>query len=367
MTNSLVLASLAHHPGRTLASVLGIAVSVILVTLATGLTRGMLLERGRREAQVGAEIMIRDKGVPTVGGAAGPLSMPTSLADAIAALPGVAAVTVVGHYLHPTGSGFDMRLIDGIDYASFVRVTGLRLVAGRGLENEFDALIDSTRARTRRASVGDHMEIFGRSFTIVGIYEPDIGPRIKIPLSTMQRLLGAPDRCSTIFVKAASPEEQEHLAAEIQRRLPDRQILLTRDIPSTYARGTTLTNGFLNAVLLVAAIMGTLTIGLTMYTAVHQQTRQIGILKSLGASRGFIVFLIEKQALLITGLGIALGGVVSLLAKEILERTTALPITWDRPWLVRALVLGLVSSFIGALYPALRAALQDPIKALGYE
>ncbi len=367
MRDNLVWAIVVTYRARTLASVFTIAVAATLVTLAVGLTQGMLRERGRREAQAGAEIMIREKGTPTVGGSASPLALPLSLADVVAALPDVAAVTPVGHYLQPTGNGFDLRLIDGIEFHSFVRVTGLRIIAGRGLENEFDALIDATRARTRQVGVGDTIEIFGRPFTIAGIYEPEIGPRIKIPLATMQRFLGSPGRCSTLLVKAASPTEQERLAGEIHRLLPDKQILLTRDLPVTYARGTPLTNGFLTAVLLVAAIMGTLMIGLTMYTTVHHQTRQIGILKSLGASRGFIVSLIEKQALLITVAGIALGSVTSLIAREIIVRVTVLPVFLDRTWLLRALVVGLASGLIGALYPALRAAFLDPVRALGSE
>ncbi len=55
--NSLVASNLSHHPGRTLASVIGVAVGVILVVLTVGLVRGKLRDRGQRDANIGVEII----------------------------------------------------------------------------------------------------------------------------------------------------------------------------------------------------------------------------------------------------------------------------------------------------------------------
>src|SRR5262249_4943006 len=60
--NNLVASNLTHHPGRTLASVVGVAVGVILVVLTVGLVRGQLRERGQRDANIGVEIMLRQGG-----------------------------------------------------------------------------------------------------------------------------------------------------------------------------------------------------------------------------------------------------------------------------------------------------------------
>ena len=153
----------------------------------------------------------------------------------------------------------------------------------------------------------------------------------------------------------------------MQRRLPDRQVLLTRDLPRLYADGNPLITGFLTAMLLVAAIVSALLITLTMYTTVLEQTRQIGILKSLGASKAFIAALIEKQALVISGLGILLALGLSFALKLLLDELTPLHVEMELRGILAMIAVGVVSGAIGALYPALRAALQDPVQALMYE
>ncbi len=365
--DSLVLSLLLHHPKRTAASVLGITAAMTLVLMTSGLVRGLLKERGRREASVGVEILLRERGAAGLTPSAAALTLPEELAIRIARLPGVRGVTVVGQYLQPTGRGLELRLIEGIRYAEYASLTGLRLLEGRGLKGGDEALIDVVRARSRRAKVGDVIEIFGRPFRIVGIYAPPIGPRIKIPLETMQQALNAPARGSAVLIKCARPEEQEALAREIARQFPERQVLLTRDLPRLYADGNPLITGFLKAILAVAALMSALVIALTMYTTVWEQTRWIGILKSLGASKAFIAALIEKQALVISGLGILMALGLSSVLKLAVDGFTSLRVDIDARWVLATILSGLGSSALGALYPAVRAALQDPIRTLMHE
>ncbi len=365
--DSLVVSSLLHRPKRTAASVLGIAVAMTLALMTSGLVRGILKERGRREASTGVEILVRERGTAGLTPSGATLTLPESLATMIATVPGVQGLTLVGQYLQPTGRGLDLRLVEGVKYDEYARLTGLRLVQGRGLKGGDEAIIDRVRALSRRTRIGDTIEIFGRPFRIVGIYEPPLGPRIKIPLETMQQALGAEGRGSAILVKCARSQDQEAIAAEVQRRLPDRQVLLTRDLPRLYADGTPLINGFLKAILAVAAIVSALLVALTMYTTVLEQTRQIGILKSLGASKAFIVALIEKQALALSGLGILLALLVSLGLKHAVDALTTLRVEMEARWVLATIAAGVGSAALGALYPALRAAFQDPIHTLRYE
>src|SRR4029077_516187 len=62
LMDSLVLSNLAHRPARTAVSVAGIAIGVLLVVFTVGLTHGLLRERGKREANIGAQIMVRPSG-----------------------------------------------------------------------------------------------------------------------------------------------------------------------------------------------------------------------------------------------------------------------------------------------------------------
>ena len=144
-------------------------------------------------------------------------------------------------------------------------------------------------------------------FKIVGIYEPPGGGRIKIPLSTMQDQEGSDGRASAILVACADPAQQDDVAARIRERFPDDQIIFTRDLPELYASGVPALNVFIKVVVGVAAAISMLVILLAMYTTVTERTRQIGILKSLGMSKGAIAWVIEQEAIIVSLLGVFVG------------------------------------------------------------
>jgi putative ABC transport system permease protein len=118
----------------------------------------------------------------------------------------------------------------------------------------------------------------------------------------------------------------------------------------------------------IAMIIGFIVIFQAMYAAVMERTREIGILKSLGAGKLYIVNAILRETLLIAVGGVVLGIAISYAAKSGLKaHFQTLPLTITDSWLVRATVIAIVGSLLGALYPALKAAQKDPIDALAYE
>ena len=196
---------------------------------------------------------------------------------------------------------------------------------------------------------------------------PPGGGRIKIPLTTIQDQVGSPDRCNTILVAAADPSQQEQVAARIKERFPDEQIIFTRELPELYLSSVPALNVFLRVVIGVAATISMLVILLAMYTTVTERTRQIGILKSLGMSKGSIAWVIEQEAILISVLGVFIGVLMTLLVRFFVMRSTTLTVDIEPTWIAVSLIVGLIGGSIGALYPALRAARQDAVEALSYE
>jgi putative ABC transport system permease protein len=366
--NSLVASNLTHHPGRTAVSIIGVGVGVVLVVLTVGLVHGMLRERARRDANIGVELMVGRQG-QGISFTSSDLSLPVSDVAALKQVEGVALVTPVGQHLEMKGdNGLGLRQIDGVEFATFQPAASLKIIEGESLPaSGYVAIVDVKYAADHKTHIGDNLVGFGRDLKIIGVYEPECGSRIKVPLSTMQDALSADGKCSMLYVKCSSPDQQEIVARRILDRFPEYRVIFVRDLPEMFATGFSAINVFLNLVAALATVISLLIILLTMYTTVAERTRQIGILKSLGASKWFIALAIEKEALLISVLGIIGGLLVAVVARALLVRLLGWKIELEMNYIIFASVAGLISGAIGALYPAMRAASQDPVEALSYE
>lgn len=369
---SLVLANLTQRPTRTIASMLGVAVGFVLIVMTVGLARGILYDVGQRERNVGAEILFQSPG--GFGGmASSPMTLPVAYCRLLRQVEGVQAVTPVGRFLRSGAGGIGFEVIEGIvteptaDYVSYAQISGIRIVQGDDLRHDDEILIDRQHATTRRLAPGSIVRLFDREFRVAGIYEPPSGARLKIRLTVMQQLLGTPDKCSTILVKCVNPDDQDVVAFGINERIPGNRVVLARDIPNYYENSFPGLPVFLRVVMGLAMVISALVILLAMYTAVMERTRDIGVLKSLGASKGFILRVIEQEALLISLLGAVVGFLLALLTRFGITTYTTLLVKFETKWLLIALIIALLGGALGALYPAVRAARQDPVKALSYE
>ncbi len=366
LMDSLVLSNLAHRPARTAVSVAGIALGVLLVVFTVGLAHGLLRERGKREANIGAQIMVRPSGAIGLSGGQA-FSIPVAHAAELARIEGVRMAVPIGQTLDKSDSGFGSRLIEGIPYEQYAVLNGLTIKEGRGLQKDDEVIVDSAWQQEHNVSIGSTIEIYEQPFRLVGTYEPPGGGRIKIPLTAMQKQVGFENHCNTILVACADPSQEEQVATRIKEKFPADQIVLTRELPELYMSSVPALNIFLKVVVGVATTISMLVILLAMYTTVTERTRQIGILKSLGMSKRSIAWVIEQEAILVSVLGVFLGVLLTLLVRFFVMRSTTLVVDVEPKWIVISLVVGLIGGSVGALYPAMRAARQDAVDALSYE
>ncbi|MGA9772225.1 MAG: ABC transporter permease [Blastocatellia bacterium] len=359
--DNLVVSNILYRKTRTIMTMAGVALGVVLVVLTIGITHGFLSEQGRRNSAITAEILFGAPGATFVLNLSPTLSLPVKKVDELLSIEGVSEAVPIAQFLR------GWRMVEGVDYDSFIRASDVRVVEGRPIQSGDEVMIDRIQQANRKLKVGDEMEVLDRPFRVVGIYEPESLGRIKIPIATLQAYLNRPGLCSTIFVKVSDPSKQDEVAARIKERFPDNGMMLTRNLPILVAQGTPQMQTFLNVVIALSIIVSSLVILLTMYTTVAERTRQIGVLKSLGASKLWIAGEIEKEALLISSLGVLAGFALSVIGKFIITRLTGLNVELEPVWLFYALVFGMLAGLLGALYPALRAANQDAVKALAYE
>jgi putative ABC transport system permease protein len=393
--DSLTVANVKQRPLRTGISVIGVALGVVLIVLVVGLARGTMRDSAERQTNVDAEIRFFPPGNIGFSSGANQLTLQARYADAIAngvnptaedpdiepkpPVPGVAAVSPVGEYIQPSPGGIGFEFIDGIDFESFKKVSDIKIAEGRQLtdgrspENQYEAIVDRYYAENSKGAdgdpvtVGSEITVLGHEFKVVGIYEPSMLARVKIPLYTMQQLLGGAENCSFVLVRTDRPAMAEQVKKTLQEFYPGNNILLTSDLPALYSQGIRAVEVFLDVVIGLAVVISTLVILLAMYTTIIERTNEIGVLKSLGASKIFIVSAIEKEAALISAMGVVFGFAVSIIAKYAIEATTRLTIDLKLEWMLIAAAIGLLGGIVGALYPAFRAANLDPIEALSYE
>src|SRR5687767_2230327 len=366
LADSLVLSNIAHRPARTAVSIAGIALGVLLVVFTVGLAHGVLRERGRREAKIGAEILLRPAGTLGLSGAQS-FTIPVAHANELEGVEGVRTAVPIGQSLDRSDSGFGSRLIEGIPFDEYAALAGLTIREGRGLEKGDEVIIPPQWKADNQVELGSMITIYERPFRVVGVYEPSGGGSLKFPLATMQDQVGSENRCNAILIACDDPAMQDQVAARIKETFPDDQIIFTRDLPEIYLSSVPALNIFLKVVIGVAATISTLVILLAMYTTVTERTRQIGILKSLGMSKASIAWVIEQEAIIVSVLGVFIGVVLTLLLRVTVMRSTSLIVDIEPKWIAISLVVGLIGGSIGALYPALRAARQDAVEALSYE
>jgi putative ABC transport system permease protein len=364
--DSLALSNIRQRPMRTLISVAGVALGVILVMLNTGLVRGLLNDRIRREQGVGAEIQFLRVGSSLLS-ASSAMPLDVRYADRLKQIPGVQSVSPIGHYVQSGNSGLGIEVVDGIEFDTYSAMSNLRIVAGRPFQSDDEVIIDEFKANHGKLGVGSEIQVFGKTMKVAGVFSPQIGSRVKMSLGAMQRALSAENKCFSILVKVTDRDRQEEVLRRIDAELPGNQVVLMRNINLSFGREIPGIQGFVRAVMALSIVISSLVILLAMYTTITERTHEIGILKSLGASKRYIIGVIEKEAIIISLIGVLAGAIIALIAAFGIERTTTLQLEFHWSWILTAALIGLSAGAIGALYPAIRAANQDPVKALAYE
>jgi len=218
-------------------------------------------------------------------------------------------------------------------------------------------------------SVGATYNLLSTDWTVVGIVEHGKAGRIFVPLTTLQELVGARDKASIFLVKCTRPEHTEDVIEEMKTTFPGYPVRPLKDF-MTLMTSTNIPalRGFINAMVALAVSIGLLVIFLTMYTTVLERTKDIGVLKALGAGKGLIVRALLAETTLLCVLGIAAGiGLSYAVRAAFLEMFPTLSILITVEWVIRAAVIALVGAVIGASYPAWIASRKDPVEALTYE
>ncbi|MEZ5355513.1 MAG: FtsX-like permease family protein [Bryobacteraceae bacterium] len=366
MINKLVFENLKHRPVRTLLSVCAVAIEVTMILTLVGVSRGVIEESQRRARGVGADIWVRPPGSSLMS--FNSVSMPEKLLGFFETQPHVTLATGSAN----SGAGI-LESVAGVDFAKFEQLSGpLRFLKGGPITGPNEIIIDERYAQQKKLKPGGVINLWNRDWKVAGIYESGKLSRMMLPLETVQDLSGAAGKLSQIFLKVDDPANTASVVAALKAnpQLAGYPIYSVEEWMSLFSvDGVPGLRPFIAVVIALGVIVGFLVVFLSMYTAVLERTREIGILKSLGASPGYILGILLRETAILALTGAVAGIAVTYGTRYIVNTYTGPAFTQIivPDWWPTTTVIALVGALLGTLYPGLKAVRQDALEAISYE
>jgi putative ABC transport system permease protein len=346
----LVLENLKHRPVRTLLSAIAIGVQVTMILTLVGVSVGMLGDIARRSRGTGADVLVRPPNSSVIGFSG---NMPEKVVAVVRQQPHVAFAT--GTLVQSVGA---LDTITGIHLDEFDRMSGgFKYLEGGAFQNPDDLIIDEVFARAQHAHAGGTINL-GRKWRVSGVVEQGKLSRAFAQISPLQEMYSSTGQVTVVYVKVDDPGNIPAVIDELKQRLPDYKIYSMEEFVSLIsADNIPILKRFTNVVIGLGVIIGFLVVFLSMYTVVLERTREIGILKALGASPGYILGILLRETVLLSVAGTIAGigmtfGTRALMNVFVPTMTTEIVYSW---WPYAALI-ALAGSLIGAFYPGLKAA-----------
>jgi putative ABC transport system permease protein len=367
MINKLVLENLKYRWIRTLLSALVVGVQVASILTLVGLSRGMLEESASQVKGTGADIYLAPdtQGIFTFSTG----QQPQKFVNFVQKQPHVKQA--IGVLMIPVEL---ITPINGVDIPQFEQMSGgLRFLQGGRPQGPDDLIADEYYARQNKLRVGQTIKLLKHKWRVCGIVHGGMLGRLIVQLPTLQRLTGNanPPFVSQILVKLDDPALTDQEVAHFNQLLRGHlQAISTEALVSQFSvNNIPQLKAFIYVITVIAATVGFLVVFLSMYTAVVERTREIGILKALGAKPLTILDILLREAIVLALAGCVIGIAFSFGIKAVIMALmpASLHVVNAPEWWPISTGIALGGALLGAAYPGLKAARQDAIRALVYE
>jgi putative ABC transport system permease protein len=345
---------------RLLASVIGIGLAVMLILLLDGMWAGIKAQTHLYTDNAGADLYVLQDGMRELydGGV-----LPLETVDEITAVPGV-------DWAEPVRGTYVILELHGTKFAPYVVGTApgapggaWSIAQGRGVRADDEIVIDSVLADRHDVTVGERIDVTGRSFEVVGLSSDTSGFMTSYVFMThaaTDQLFAASGTTSYVLVGASDPGSvRDRLIAAGFNTLTAGDVAANAEEVASGIFG-----GPLRLMVIVAFSTGTLIIALTAYTAITARNREYGIVKALGAGRGRLVAMAISQTLVLALLGLLAGGLLFVAGREvIIAARPQFDVAFTSAAALRAAGAALVMALLAAIVPVLRLARLDPASA----
>jgi len=394
----LPLANILHRKLRTGLSVLAVGIGLAMLIVLVSLSRGSIAEVVKRWSSIQAELWVFPRSIDVIMAKGDYIDdrvierIQEAKLDGKPVVARIIPVFKAGLHLAGQEQGVWGIDPDDLDYV----IGEYKIIQGRGFDPErsfknliaqkrggqldynpdsvteselaggLELIIDQRLAKAAQAKVGDRVEMLGKSFRIVGIIQTGVPARVLAPLETIRCIKGVTRPRSTFYFATVNKgieavAAQEALAAAV----PSLRVERTGAFASILGDSVAIATIIPDVVCGISVVVSFLFILLTVYTMVLERTKEIAILRSLGAGSGFICRQVITESLLISIAGIIAGIALSYGGKIFIETTwPLLTVEIKAQWLGLAVVVGLAGGLVSSQIPAWLAVRTDPLAAL---
>jgi ABC-type antimicrobial peptide transport system permease subunit len=369
----MLLKNILRRKGRTFLTVLGISIGIAAIIGLGALANGF--EAGYKSMLSGsnADLVVSqpdalDISMSAIDEKLGPELAAMSEIEAISSMLEGFVQTEGTPFLFVFGYPLDSFLLD-----RFQIVEGYSFLSREAEKSRRPIWMGSAAAESLDKSVGDSLRLGDSLFEVIGIYQtgdPLEDSGTVLPLPDAQDILGKPRQVSLFYIRLKQPELDQRLITRVERRYSDLEIGTTSDFLDNQIMGDAM-QGYMWAIAGLAVIIGGVTMTNAQLMAVYERTREIGVLRAVGWSKGRVLGMILAESIIVgilggvLGIGMAWG--LLILFSDVFQMFGATATSIGPDLLIQALITVFTLGLLGGVYPAWRASRLEPIEALRYE
>ena len=364
----MAVQSLWQRTTRTLLTLTVIGIAVGAIISIDSMMRGLKAEVNGIFISGDMQIMIRQADIADTGLSA----IDERIGEKIAAFPEVKNVSgiLLSAVMMPDAGGF--FIIFGVS-PNEQAIKRYKIIEGETLSTNRQIILGKFMADTLNKHAGDTLDLMGSRFRITGIYESSVSWEEMggvLTIRDAQIFIGKPRKVTMYGVTLHDPSQAEEVVEKINREFPEVHAALSGEFTNEMPDFEN-TDKMINAITIIAIIIGGIEVLNAMLMSVFERTREIGVLRALGWRRRDVLKMILNESAI---LGL-LGGIASILIAYILSFVMlhasgyggALKTSWEPIIFIRAISISFILGLIGGVYPAFWATKLLPVEALRYE
>lgn len=371
---SLIVKNPFRNRTRAALAILGISIGIATIVALGMITDGLTTSTQTTLSNGTAEITVTAKGSNAFSATGGTLS--ESYATSLLNITGVNGTAGILRGITPAAGTVNGLEVNGIN-SSQTNLEGISITNGTNFaDGTNQVILGKSIAPILNKSVGSTISLFGKEFTVVGIYESGnivTDSLAFTSLTTLQNLTNAQGKLTIVAVKIDSNANATQVANAITNAYPTELDTTTATQEATLMdKSMSGINTASAAISVLAIVIGGIGIINVMIMSVFERTREIGVLKAVGWKSSDILIMILGESIILTLVAAVVGILLGYIGSEGLlaffsNTGSVIKPVFSLDIVVRAFVIALVVGIIGGIYPAYRASRLPPTEALRYE